>query len=84
MEGTSRTKNKERRKKVHVHREFECSRIEQAMLAAAYRSILPEERLKLAQRNNGHHDNYDGHVIASHDNSDSKSHHVSATGGHRR
>lgn len=82
MEGTSRTKSKERRKKVHVYREFECSRIEQALLAAAYRRILPEERLKLAQGNNGRHDRRDGHAIASHDNHDSKPHHVSARGGH--
>lgn len=84
MEGTSRTKSKERRKKVHVHREFECSRIEEAMLAAAYRRILPEERLKLAQRNNGRDDGLDGHVMASHDNNNLKPHHVSATEGHRR
>lgn len=82
MEGTNQTKTKERRKKVHVHREFECSRIEQAMLATAYRRILPEKRLKLAQRNNGRHDRRDGHGMAAHVKNNSKRHHVSATGGH--
>ena len=33
-----------------VHREFECSRLEQAMLAAAYCRILPNDRLRLVER----------------------------------
>ena len=46
MEGISRNGRSFR-----VHREFECSRLEQAMLAAAYRKILPTDRLKLVERN---------------------------------
>ena len=46
MEG--RSTDRERRFK--VHRMFESSRIEQAMLAAAYRRILPEDRLRFAER----------------------------------
>ena len=34
---------------IRVLRDFECSRIEQAVLAAAYRRILPEDRLSLAE-----------------------------------
>jgi len=46
MEGTS-PKN---RKRFQVHREFECSRIEQALLAEAYRRILPDDLLKFVER----------------------------------
>ena len=45
MEGISRNGRRFR-----VHREFECSRLEQAMLAAAYRRVLPNDRLKLVER----------------------------------
>ena len=38
-------------RRFRVHREFECSRLEQAMLAEAYRRILPNDRLKLVERN---------------------------------
>jgi hypothetical protein len=48
MEGRSQ-RNKER---FQVHREFESSRIEQAMLAEAYRRILPDNCLNLVERNN--------------------------------
>ena len=37
-------------RRFRVHREFECSRLEQAMLAAAYRKILPNDCLKLVER----------------------------------
>ena len=37
-------------RRLRVHREFECSRLEQAMLAAAYRRILPNGRLRLVER----------------------------------
>lgn len=33
-----------------VHRDFECSRFEQVVLAEAYRRILPNDRLKLLER----------------------------------
>ena len=48
MEGRSRRNGR----RIRVHREFECSRIEQAMLAEAYRKILPTDRLKLVERAN--------------------------------
>ena len=48
MEGTSQG-SKER---FRVHRKFECSRIEHAMLAEAYRRILPDNCLNLVERNN--------------------------------
>ena len=47
-------------RRFRVHREFECSRLEQAMLAAAYRRILPNDRLKLVERNNTTIDRCDG------------------------
>lgn len=34
-----------------VHRKFECSRIEHALLAVAYRRILPDHCLRLMERN---------------------------------
>jgi hypothetical protein len=39
-------------RRIRVHREFECSRLEQAMLAAAYRRIMPNDRLQLVERKN--------------------------------
>ena len=48
MEGRSQRNGK----RIRVHREFECSRLEQAMLAEAYRKILPNDRLKLIERAN--------------------------------
>jgi len=79
MEGASPT----RKRRFHVRREFERSRIEPAMLAAAYRRILPEDRLSLAERNSDpmdrHHD--DGQP-ASQEHMDSIPHYVSAIGGY--
>ena len=46
MEGRSQRNGK----RIRVHREFECSRLEQAMLAEAYRKILPKDRLKFVER----------------------------------
>ena len=46
MEGRSRRT----RRTYRVHREFERSRIENAVLAEAYRKILPDDRLKLVER----------------------------------
>ena len=37
-------------RRFQVHREFECSRLEQAMLAAAYRRVLPNDRLMIVER----------------------------------
>jgi hypothetical protein len=79
MEGTSPG----RKGRFRVHREFECSRIEQAMLAAAYRSILPEDRLRFAERNGDPVDRCaDNGRLTSPENTDSKLHYVSAIGGH--
>ena len=79
MEGTSPAT----KRRFRVHREFECSRIEQAMLAAAYRSILPEDRLSFAERNSDRMDRSpDAGQPASQENSDSKHHYVWAIGGH--
>ena len=47
-------------RRFRVHREFECSRLEQAMLAAAYRRILPNDRLKLVERNSTTSDRCNG------------------------
>ena len=47
MEGRSQRNGK----RIRVHREFECSRLEQAMLAEAYRKILPNDRLKFVELN---------------------------------
>jgi len=46
MEGRSQRK----KERFRVHRKFECSRIEHAMLAEAYRRILPDSRLSFAER----------------------------------
>jgi hypothetical protein len=80
MEGTSQG-SKER---FRVHRKFECSRIEQAMLAEAYRRILPDNCLSLVERNS---------TAINHCSSESKPvlqevtkllpKYVTATGGHR-
>lgn len=47
MEGGSRSG-----RRIRVYRKFECSRLEQTVLAEAYRRILPNERLKLVERSN--------------------------------
>lgn len=78
MEGTSRG----RERRFRIHREFECSRIEQAMLAAAYRKVLPEDRLSFAESDGVPIDRQEASQPASQDNTDSKPANVSATGGH--
>ena len=72
-----------RKRRFRVHREFECSRIEQAMLAAAYRRILPDDRLSLAERNGDAMDrcNGDGQLVPQEDTI-STSRYASAMGGH--
>ena len=35
---------------IRIQRKFECSRLEQSMLAEAYRRILPYDRLRLVER----------------------------------
>jgi len=79
MEGTSRGK----KRRFRIHREFECSRIEQAMLAAAYRRVLPEDRLSFAESNRDPIDRcQEASQLASQDNRDSQPSYVSAIGGH--
>lgn len=58
MEGRSPSKTR----RFRVHREFECSRIEQAVLAAAYRKVLPDEHLNLVERNSDAIDRCNGDV----------------------
>lgn len=77
MEGRS----PKRKRRFRVHREFECSRIEQAMLAAAYRRILPKERLSFVQRDDDPLDG-SGSQPAWQESTDSILDYVSATGGH--
>ena len=78
MEGTSPG----RKGRFRVSREFECSRIEQAMLAAAYRRILPDDRLKLVERENSsvNRCNDEGRS-ASYGDTDSSHHYAMAMGG---
>ena len=65
-----------------IHREFECSRLEQAMLAAAYRRILPSDRLKLVEGKNTTiaRSNGEGRP-AVHEDTDSSRHYATAMGG---
>lgn len=68
--------------KVPVHREFECSRLEQAMLAAAYRRILPDDRLKLVERENSSVNRCSGEGrLASYEDTDSSAYFAMAMGG---
>ena len=79
MEGTSPG----RKRRFRIHREFECSRIEQAMLAAAYRRVLPEDGLSFAESNRDPTDRcQEASQLASQDNTDSKPSYVSAIGGY--
>lgn len=79
MEGRS----PKRKRRFRVHREFECSRIEQAMLAAAYRRILPNEQLSFVQRDDDPFDGCSsGSQPASQESTDPILDYVSATGGH--
>ena len=48
MEGRSQRNGRT----IRVQREFECSRLEQAMLAEAYRRVLPNDRVRLVERPN--------------------------------
>ena len=72
------------KRRIRIHREFECSRIEQAMLAVAYRAILPEAGLHLVER--GRHVGAASDEISepvSYADSTSANHSV-AIGGQRR
>ena len=80
MEGRSPRK----KTTLRVQREFECSRIEQALLAAAYQTILPDDRVNFIERNQGmlgpaDRDNQPASQI---DNADCGFYFASAIGGH--
>jgi len=78
MEGRSQRNGK----RIRVQREFECSRLEQAMLAEAYRRILPNDRLKLVERTNRtiDHGNSEGQA-ALHDDTNLTLNYATAIGG---
>jgi len=46
MDGSSRNASK----KIRIRREFECSRLEQSVLAEAYRKVLPNAGLRFVER----------------------------------
>ena len=46
MDGRSRDASK----RIRIQREFECSRLEQSMLAEAYRKVLPNAGLRFVER----------------------------------
>lgn len=81
MEGRSPRK----KTRLRVQREFECSRIEQAVLAAAYQTILPDDRVSFTERNPGRFGpvDRDSQQPASQiNNTDCSLHFASAIGGH--
>ena len=80
MEGRSPRK----RTRLRVQREFECSRIEQAVLAAAYQTILPDDRVSFTERNLETFEPTarDSQRASQFDNTDCSSHFASAIGGH--
>ena len=80
MEGRSPRK----KTRLRVQREFECSRIEQAVLAAAYQTILPDDRVSFTERvpaAAGPADRNDQRVFQI-DTADCSSQFASAIGGH--
>ena len=80
MEGRSPRK----KTKLRVQREFECSRIEQAMLASAYQTILPNDRVSFSQRSQEalSPTDCDNQLALQIDNADCSPHFASAIGGH--
>lgn len=76
MEGKSQKNGK----RIRIHREFECSRIEQATLAAAYRRIIPHDRLKLVERSDNKVDDRD-RQSAAYDDKNLSQQYATATGG---
>ena len=80
MEGRSPRK----KTRLRVQREFECSRIEQAVLAAAYQTILPDDRVSFTERNRETLEptTRDSQRTSQFENTDCSSHFASAIGGH--
>ena len=72
------------KRRIRIHREFECSRIEQAMLAVAYRAILPEAGLHLVERGDVGAACDEITEPVAYEDSTSVSNHPVAIGGQRR
>ena len=78
MEGRSHRNGK----RIRVQRQFECSRLEQAMLVEAYRRILPNGRLIFVERTNDTIDHAGSKVRpVVHDDTDLSHHYATAIGG---
>ncbi len=75
--------NSENGRAFRVHREFECSRFEQAMLAKAYRRILPSDHLKLLGSIAADCDASEGQCVL-HGDTDWAPHYFRTTGGSSR
>ena len=73
-------KSQKESKRIRIQREFECSRLEQAMLAEAYRKVLPCGGFKLVEEAESDHGDSRIQVIAT-ENVDSAVSHSMATGG---
>lgn len=80
MDGRSRNASK----RIRIQREFECSRLEQSMLAEAYRKVLPNTGLKFVELNDceNEHGQSDAQNVLP-DNVNSLVNHAMATGGPR-
>ena len=78
MDGRSRNASE----RIRVEREFECSRLEQSMLAEAYRKVLPNAGLKFVERIDCEieHGQSDAHVVLP-DNESLLINHAMAMGG---
>ena len=78
MDGRSRKASK----RIRIQREFECSRLEQSMLAEAYRKVLPNAVLKFVERTDCEieHGQSDAQTVLP-DNESSLVNHAMATGG---
>jgi hypothetical protein len=70
--------------RLRVQRDFECSRIEQAVLAAAYQRILPDDRVSFTEHNleTFEPNARDSQRASQIDNTNCSSHFTSAIGGH--
>ena len=78
MEGRSQRNGR----RVRIQREFECSRLEQSMLAEAYRRILPYDSLRLAERSSATiHSCQDEGLPGRQDHTHSSLDYVAAMGG---
>ena len=76
-------RSQRKKERYRVHRKFECSRIEHAMLAEAYHRILPDHCLSLMECNNTviNRCNGEGQAILQED-TNLLPNYVTAMGGH--